>query len=86
MSDDGMKYTFTRPGFPPLNITVQIQSDQDMQIIDRVVAYMYEAVEALEIEADLCAKANDSERRGKVVDLITKVRDIQRCAEAIEKP
>ena len=69
-----LTYTFTRPGFDPLNCTIEMKSDQPAQAIDRAAAFLYAAVEALECEARLCQRG--TKRSSEVDELICEVREL----------
>ena len=67
-----------------MNVTAELRSDQALLCLDRAVTFLHGAVEALEQDILLCTKG--SERASEVANLLSKVRDIQKRAEAIEKP
>lgn len=73
-------HTFTRPGLPPMNITVELQSDQPPQPLDRAAACLHVAAEALRKEIECCPRG---ERRDEVANLMAKAIVITRRVEEI---
>ena len=76
-------YTFTRPGLKPLHVTGELRADQTLMYLDRAIAFLHGAAEALGEEIDLCAK--DSERASEVTNLRGKVMEIQKAIEAFPR-
>ena len=73
-------YTFTRPGLPPMDVTGELRSDQPLLHLDRAIAHLHGAAEALVQENQLCIVG--SVRKKEIVDLLSKVRKIKETIEA----
>ena len=78
-----MEFTFTRPGLPPMDIAGELRSDQPILCLDRAIAFLYGAAEAMEDEIRLCP--DDIVRRNHVQNLRAQVREIQEEVEALRR-
>ena len=76
-------YTFTRLGLDPMKIKGNLTSDNTILHLDAAIGFLHGATKALELESQNCPSG--SERAGKVANLFTRVRDIQKEIEALSR-
>ena len=83
MSKDKTKYTVIRRGLDPLNVTIELHSEEPICAVERVLSGLQLASESLQEELKLCGKHR--ERREVVQHLLGKLNQFKMEVRRLRK-
>ena len=81
MSDDKLRFKFSRHGRPPVRGTVELLSNEELTPPERALTFLDAAVESLTYELGCYERGSD--RHNTVKNLLDKTREIKERVEEI---